>query len=245
MPEPWLQADCQFLVDNTQTISAQDFRNYLKTQYQNLPKHLKDMMSFDYFEQQSEVKRPQIEQALIAQKRQSDGLKEFSAAGLNNWRILSMFEHWQDILLWQTCAASGQGMVLEFGMTESGFKSSSYNQYAQHCSAIKQVESWLPTDDLYYLFNRPQSGSSNHHEWRLIRKLEAADRKIEVKGATRAMFRLPAKAVKRVILGYRCSPEYCVQVKRYLSQDINYRHAECVQAQLNPKTLCLQLVAIQ
>jgi hypothetical protein len=61
----------------------------------------------------------------------------------------------------------------------------------------------------------------------------------------RSLYRLPSKAVKRVILGYRCPPEYCQQVKQYLSQDINYRHAECVQAQLNPKTLCLQLVRIK
>jgi hypothetical protein len=40
------------------------------------------------------------------------------------------------------------------------------------------------------------------------------------------------------------SAEYCQQVKLYLSQDIFYRHCECVQAQLDPQTMRLQLVAI-
>jgi hypothetical protein len=244
MPEPWLQADCAHLAAESIAISAQDYRRFLQLQYENLPPSLKEMMNFDYFEQQSEAKRAQIEQSLIAQKQQAEVVKPFSAQRLKDWRILSMYEHWQDMQLWQSMAASGQGLVIELGINASGFQAQNYNQQAQHLAAVKLVKSWLPEDDLYYLFNRPQKSSSNQHEWRLVRALEAADRQVEVKGAARAMYRLPAKAVKRIILGYRCSPEYCQQVKQYLSQDINYRHTECLQAQLDPKTLCLQAVAL-
>ncbi len=242
MAEPWLQADCAYLAEESITVSAQDYRRFLQQQYQNLPSSLKEMMNFDYFEQQSEAKRAQIEQSLIAQKQLSTTVKPFLAECLKDWRTLSMFEHWQDMQLWQSMAASGQGMVVEFALDASGFQDQNYNQQAQHLGAVKLVKSWLPEDDLYYLFNRPQKGCINQHEWRLARPLAAADRQIEVQGAARAMYRLPSKAVKRVILGYRCSPEYCQQVKQYLAQDINYRHTECVQAQLDPKTLCLQKV---
>lgn len=244
MPEPWLQSDCAYFAEESVVVSAQDYRRFLQQQYQNLPPSLKEMMDFDYFEQQSEAKRTQIEQSLIAQKQQTESVKPFSVVRLQDWRILSMHEHWQDMQLWQSMAAAGQGLVLEFSLGESGYQAKNYNQQAQHFGAVKLVKSWLPEDDLYYLFNRPHKGSINQHEWRLVRALETADRQVEVKGAARAMYRLPTKAVKRVILGYRCSPEYCQQVKQYLSQDINYRHTECVQAQLNPKTLCLQTVAI-
>lgn len=244
LPEPWLQPGCVYLTEDTMEVSAQDYRRFLQLQYQNLPSSLKEMMSFDYFEQQSEVKREEIEQSLIAQKTQAMAVKPFSVTGLNDWRILSIFNKWQDFQLWQSLAASGQGLVIEFGVEASGFKSSSYNEQAQHFSAVKHVGSWLPEDDLYYVFNRPQEDQQDRGEWRLVRKAAAADRHVNVKGDSRAMYRLPCKAVTRIILGYRCSPEYCLQVKRYLSQDINYRHTQCVQAQLDPKTLCLQLVAI-
>lgn len=244
LPEPWLQSGCTYLAKESIKVSAQDYRRFLQQQYQNLPPSLKEMMNFDYFEQQSEAKRPEIEQSLIAQQQQAEAVKPFCAEGLQDWRILSMFEHWHDMQLWQSMAAEGQGLVVEFDLAQSGFQTQTYNDQAQHLREVQQVTSWLPEDDLYYLFNRPQESRLNQHEWRLVRKLAAADRKIEVQGAERAMYRLPTKAVKRVILGYRCSSEYCQQVKQYLSQDINYRHTECLQAQLDPKTLCLQTVVI-
>ena len=99
---------------------------------------------------------------------------------------------------------------------------------------------------MYYFFNRPKAvaNSNTELEWRLLRTVKAADRIIAVQNAERAMYRLPAKAVKRIILGFCCSVEYCQQVKTYLSQDINYRHVECLQAQLDPNTMRLQQVAI-
>lgn len=244
MPEPWLQPDCNYLAQESFEVSAQDYRRFLQQQYQGLSQSLKDMMTFDYFEQQSEAKRAQIEQSLIAQKQPLGRVNPFAAERLQDWRILVMFKHWQNIQLWQSMAASGQGLVIEFDLNTSGFQTQYYNQQVQHLAAVNQVGSWLPEDDLYYLFNRPQDCSFNHHEWRLVRQLNAADRHIEVKGVMRSLYRLPSKSVKRVILGYRCSSRYCEQVKQYLSQDINYRHTECVQAQLDPNTLCLQLVGI-
>lgn len=244
LAEPWLQADCVYQIENNTEVSAQDFRQHLKQQYQNLPANLKGMVTFDYFVQQSEGKRDQIERSLLAQKQKIEGAQPFSPGRVNNWRILTLFENWKAMNLWQSLAASGQGVVLEFDVASSGFRNGSYNQQAQHLSAINHVPAWLPEDDLYYLFNRPKIESINQHEWRLIRPLGAADRQVEVKGASRAMYRLPTKAIKRVILGYRCNAQQCLQVKQYLAQDINYRHVECVQAQLDPKSMSLQLVAI-
>lgn len=244
MPEPWLQLSSNYLIEESIRVSAQDYRRFLQQQYQNLPISLKEMMSFDYFEQQSEAKRAEIESSLIAQQRQSEGTKPFPAESLQDWRVLAMFEHWQDMPLWQSMAAEGQGLVVEFDVVQSGFRTETYNDQIQHLGKVLQVKSWAPESDLYYLFNRPEESRLNQHEWRLIRKITAADRRIEVQGIERAMYRLPTKAVKRVILGYRCSPEYCQEVKQYLSQDINYRHTECMQAQLDPRTLCLQRVVI-
>ncbi len=244
MPEPWLQSSSRYQLEDVSPVSAQVFQNYLQQQYQNLPQHVKAMMSFAYFAQQSELKRPQIEASIARQMQPMENIRHFSVSRLKHWRILSLFEDWQDIHLWHALAAAGKGLVVEFDITQSGFDKASYNNQAQHLAAVKPVSAWLPEDDLYYLFHRPQGSRSVETEWRLIRKVEAADRQVVIKGAASAMFRLPTAAVKRIILGYQCSPEYCLQVKQYLSQDINYRHSECVQAQLDPKTLRLQRVAI-
>jgi hypothetical protein len=243
--EPWLQLDSIYQTATQPSIAAEDFRQHLQQQYQNLPQHLRDMVSFDYFVQQSQGKRDQIEQSMVAQKQQQE-VKPFHPERVQEWRLLSLFEAWDQIPQWHNIGA-GQGLVLEFDIGQSGFSSSAYNDQAQHLCEIKAVSHWQPLDDLYYLFHRPlpmEEGDAEGLEWRLIRSIAAADRKIAVQGTERAMYRLPAKAVKRVILGYRCSRENCLQVKEYLSQDIHYRHVECVQAQLDPRTMRLQQVAI-
>lgn len=246
LSDPWLQPNTSYQQQGELKISGESFRQHLQQQYQALPDNLRSMISFEYFEQQSLSKRDQIEQSVVLKNQQSAAVP-FDYQKISDWRLLTLYSSWLPIHLWQQLGAEGKGMVVEFEIAKSDFKGTSYNQHAQHFACVQSVQHWQPSDDLYYLFHRPSSdeGSvSDHCEWRLARKVESADRQIEVKGAARAMYRLPAKAVKRVILGYACSAEYCAQVKLYLSQDINYRHCECVQAQLDPQTMRLQLVTI-
>jgi hypothetical protein len=252
LSDPWLQSNTVYQAQTKPKISAESFHQHLRQQYQELPENLRAMISFDYFEQQSLSKRELIEQSLVI-KDQHAAITEFDCEAIADWRLLSLYSAWQPTTLWQQLGAAGQGMVLEFELSKSDFKAESYNQHAQHFSQVQSVQHWQPLDDLYYLFQRPsydhragadEKGTNDNCEWRLARKLKAADRQIEVRGAARAMYRLPTKAVKRVILGYACSLEYCQQVKLYLSQDIHYRHSECVQAQLDPQTMRLQLVTV-
>lgn len=245
LPDPWLQTNTTYQDQIRPQLDAADFRQHLKEQYQELPENLRSMISFEYFEQQSLTKREEIEQALLL-KKHSQTIKPFACEAFSDWRVLSLYSQWHSAILWQQLGASGQGMVVEFEVSKSSFGSDSYNQHAQHFGNVEVVQHWQPFDDLYYVFHRPSytGHAQDDIEWRLMRKLDAADRQIDVQGASRAMYKIPTKAVKRIILGYACSPEYCQQVKRYLSQDIFYRHCECVQAQLDPQTMRLQLVAI-
>lgn len=246
LPDPWLQPNTAYQRQAEVKLSAESFRKHLQQQYQELPDNLRSMISFEYFEQQSLSKREQIEQSLVV-RNQQDAVKPFDCEKLQDWRLLSLHSSWQTIQLWQQFAASGKGLVIEFDIPTSNFSDDSYNQHVQHFACVRSVLHWQPLDDLYYLFHRPcanNEAAGDSLEWRLARKFEASDRQIEVQGANRAMYRLPTKAVKRVILGYACSAEYCEQVRLYLSQDINYRHSECVQAQLDPQTMHLQLVTI-
>lgn len=244
LAEPWMQANSYYSKPNTPAIAADDFHQHLQQQYEKLPDHLRSMVSFDYFVKQSQEKRGQIEASLVA-AQQDLTAKAFNPSVLREWRVLTLFSQWQDSSLWQQFGASGQGLVIEFDAKSSFFSSESYNDQAQHFSSVSQVAHWQPMDDLYYFFHRPiPEGKEQEQEieWRLLRNLSSADRKIEVQGAQRAMYRLPFKAVKQIILGYGCSPEYCQQVKLYLSQDIHYRHVQCVQARINPKTMLLEQV---
>lgn len=243
LADPWLQPQTAYQSQATPKLSAEDFRQHLQQQYQELPDNLRGMISFEYFEQQSLNKRDDIEKSMVIKKHQQ-AVKPFTSKAVADWRVLSLYSTWQPIQFWQQFGAAGQGVVVEFDSSKGGFKVDSYNQHAQHLSKIKCVQHWQPLDDLYYLFNRPRHDDSDELEWRLVRKLDAADRQIEVGGANRAMYKIPTKAIKRVILGYGCSEEYCQQVKLYLSQDIYYRHCGCVQAQLDPQTMRLQLVTI-
>lgn len=248
LPEPWLKLGSAYRLTNTQVLSDQDFYNYLKQQYENLPAHVRAMVSFDYFFQQSQHKKPQIEQSIRSQNSSAiEQALPMLAERLSDMRILNVFDDWQNLSLWHSMAAAGQGIVVELSVSSFGFYQTEYNGQAQSFSAVNLVDSWLPDNDLYYLFNRPRSLSmdtTNAGERRLVRHVSAADRNVVVQGQEVAMYRLPAKAVARVILGFRCHADYCKSVKQYLSQDIHYRHVECVQAQLNPSKLQLEQVCI-
>jgi hypothetical protein len=246
LPEPWLQDSSCYKSISKPSLSAQDFRQYLQQQYKKLPDHLREMVNFEYFEKQSQGQREKIELAMRTQKQPLQAAKPFQLERVKDWRILSLFSGWDNLPLWHQSAAAGKGLVIEFDVAKSGFQTSSYNDQAQHLAAVQQTVNWQPMDDLYYFYNRPEASETKTTavEWRLLRVVKAADRIIAVQKAERAMYRLPAKAVKRIILGYRCSAEYCLEVKSYLSKDINYRHVECLQAQLDPSTLRLQQVAI-
>lgn len=246
LPEPWMQDGSFYKAISKPTLSAQDFRHYLQQQYKKLPDHLREMVNFEYFEKQSQSQRVKIEQSMLAQNQPLESAQPFSLARVKDWRILSLFNNWDSLSVWHQNSAAGKGLVIEFDVGESGFQTSSYNEQAQHLAAVQATNNWQPLDDLYYFFNRPEAAGLKNTdiEWRLLRSVKAADRTIAVQNSERAMYRLPAKAVKRIILGYRCSTEYCLQVKTYLSQDINYRHVECLQAQLDPSSMRLQQVAI-
>jgi len=246
LSDPWLQPQTVYQKQVEPKLSAESFHQYLQQQYKELPENLRTMISFEYFKQQSLSKREQIEQSLMA-KGQQGTAKIFDCEALSDWRLLSFYSTWQAVSLWQQFGAAGQGMVIEFDLSKTDFEDDSYNHHAQHFANVRSVQHWQPLDDLYYLFHRPYCDDKNtreDYEWRLARKVNAANRQIEVQGAVRAMYRLPTKAVSRVILGYGCSSEYCQQVKLYLSKDIHYRHSECMQAQLDPQTMRLQLVPV-
>ncbi len=246
LPEPWLQKGSCYEAISRPVLTAQDFRQHLQQQYKKLPDHLREMVNFEYFEKQSQGQRAKIEQSMLAQNKSLQSAPPFSVTGVKDWRILSLFNHWDSLSLWHRDAAAGQGLVIEFDIAKSDFQASSYNDQAQHLAPVKMTDSWQPLDDLYYFFNRPKTMAMEDAdvEWRLLRTVKAADRIIAVQNAERAMYRLPTKAVRRIILGYRCSTEYCLDVKTYFSQDINYRHVECLQAQLDPNTMRLKQVAI-
>ena len=248
LPEPWLKLGSAYRLATAQVLSDQDFYNYLKQQYENLPAHVTAMVSFDYFFQQSQPNRSQIEHSISCQNSSAvEQALPMLAERLRDFRVLSLFEDWQNLSLWHSMAAAGQGMVVELNVPSFGFHHTDYNDHVQRYSAVNLVDSWLPDNDLYYLFNRPQSLSmdtTKAGERRLVRHVGAADRKVVLQDQEVAMYRLPPKAVARVILGFRCNADYCKSVKQYLSQDINYRHVECVQAQLNPSTLQLEQACI-
>lgn len=57
MPEPWLKDNSLYISEQEETVvSDQVFDHFLREQYAKLPGHLKDIVTFDYFEQQSQDK---------------------------------------------------------------------------------------------------------------------------------------------------------------------------------------------
>lgn len=237
LPQPWLSQSCAYKNQSSRQISAQAYQQQLQLQYEKLPAHLKAMVTFEYFCQQSEKKRPAIEKAI----KNSD-VKKPDLTPLLDLRVLCLHDSPQHLPTWLLKSQQGKGLVLDIDPRSAGWATESYGEYPQRLAALKTTAQWLPDEVEYWLTHQPQIAAEEAgvKEWRLIRHLAAADKTIAVKQAERALYKLPFKAVRRIIFGYQWDQGALQEAQTYLDQDLNLRHIQQVQLAVNPVNMALE-----
>jgi len=235
LDQPFLAGNTAFAQLQQQQINHQDYLQHLKQQYQKLPDHLKSMVTFEYFVEQSEKKRPQIEAGI--QQAESGVVKR---PDLSDYRILRCFSNAAGISLW--AGKEQSGLVLEIDPAGAGWRGAHYGKQPQKLGCLNSVEHWAPQHDLDWLLNQPMAyGVNADEEWRLVRPLASADKVIEIKGQERAMYRLPYKALRRVIVGCRWDDQKLKEIQSYMQRDLNLRQSQLAQLQLNPASMELMI----
>jgi len=233
--QPFLSERPSYQAIQQNKLSQKDYIQHLQQQYQKLPDHLRNMVSFDYFVEQSEKKRSEIEAGI-----QRVTSAPISCPDLSQYRILRLFSEPALLSLWQGRGDSGMALELDIGLC--GWLSEEYRGERQILAELKSVDSWLPEQQEDWLLQQPSSYSECPGEWRLLRSLTAADRLIQVTGQERAMYRLPYQGLKRIIAGNGWQPESLASLQAYVKRDLNLRQAQLAQLQLDPLTMDLEVI---
>lgn len=235
LAQPFLAKHPAYQVVRQNKLSQKDYISHLKQQYARLPDHLRSMVSFEYFAEQSEKKRTQIEAGI--QKSESNLI---SCPDLSGYRLLRLFSDPRLLTQWQ--GKLDNGLVLELDARSSGWQLEDYRGQPQMLAELRSVDNWLPDSHQDWLSQQPGSYSDSEGEWRLIRTLPSADKMIQVKGQERAMYRLPYKGLKRVIVGPGWLRQRRDSLQTYIKQDLNLRQAKLAQLQLDPATMELAVI---
>ncbi|PVZ72298.1 hypothetical protein [Pelagibaculum spongiae] len=171
LDDPWLELPSD---------TAASFESLLEQQYQQLPANMRELMDFNFFCQQAESKRAQIEQQL------SQGDDQVQRP------IIRLFEQPNNLQLWQRLAQNHQGMVVGFEPVEQW----------PGAMALKQVcyDRQRPKWPQQLFFQPPEFSSDK--EWRLqLAPQSALSQKVEQQTLTTTQ--LPLTQIDCLFFGYK------------------------------------------
>ncbi len=185
--------------DGSIAVSDEEFRAELKAQYEALPESLSSLMSFEYFEEQSQSKRASIETQI--RQRSWPQVSTVSSKQQTNLTLLCLSERADNPLLWQYQAANHQGMVIELDQTHEFFTAPQYRDAPQMFQPVKySAERPLKLKDSHpfiSLFHRSEHFSPEQ-EWRLLRPASVSDKVISVDEGTVHLHKIPCSVIKSV-----------------------------------------------
>ena len=247
---PWLHASSQYqrLARVETKIGAGDYRQHLRGEYDRLPDHLRQMLTFDYFLERSKARRSEIERGMLERLGAPQVAAPLDLAALQRWRILRLFSRPDSPAGWAQAATQdlgseiGQGLVLEVSLQQAGFQG--LDGVEHRLAAMSNNDAWPGEAMSDYLLQQPswQGVVEAGQEWRLLRLAADAERRVRVKGQEHSLFKLPYRSIRRIIFGYGCPPARCQSLSKSLHQDLNLRHVGFQQLQLTPGTLSLARV---
>lgn len=231
--------------DGSIAVSDEEFRVELKAQFAALPESLSSLMSFEYFEEQSQSKRASIEAQI--RQRSVPQVSTVSAKQQKNLTLLCLSERADNSLLWQYQATNHRGMVIELDQTHEFFTAPQYRDAPQMFQPVKySAERPLKLKDSHpfiSLFHRSEH-FSHEQEWRLLRPASVSDKLINVDELSIHLHKIPNTVIKSVTCGANMTAELKKALVNLLSTDLRYRHAELMECRLDPGQYILHRTAI-
>lgn len=158
--------------------------------------------------------------------------------------VLSLCEVPDSILMWAHYGVSHTGFVLELDPTHPYFNSRRTSK--DELFHLRKVcyRHTRPSANLIDL-NGPEiflvksKEWSYEREWRVLRPLEDANNSLEINGETIHLFKLPADAIKSVILGARASSTLATQARLAISASDEMSHIQILRC--SPDDSCFAI----
>ena len=214
------------LIENVQTskkrLSKKDFNAEMEIQYKNLPSNLKAMVSFEYFLEQSMLKKSQIESALHTTRVDHDQIS-FDTSVLNMVYLLNLYGTNRHFNLWRYQADNFNGICLSLNL--ESIKSGIFNNkkqlrrlqainYTHDKDIIKNTQNPLPG-----IFDMPVELESEKG-WRLaIPKSQCHVNKLG-----QAVLKLKKTDIDSIIFGVNVDVNKKKEIVTYFKTDLNLKH---------------------
>ncbi|AJQ92962.1 hypothetical protein [Gynuella sunshinyii] len=217
--------------DPQQTVSEEHYRQELYRQYTQLPELLRGAVSFDYFCQQSEAKRSDIESALKRKSVADNPPKKYP----EQWKklaTLSLFEPLEHFGLWQYRGNHHLGLALQLNCQSPAFASKPSEPAMLKPVIYEQDRHITASADTPFpgCLSLPPEIQSEQ-EWRLLKPLQ-----FQTKGLT-----LTRNTLTRVVFGARCPETAIAELRKSLALDMRYKSLRYARMVLHPDKLKLRV----
>lgn len=226
------------MADNRrQGIGQDEYLAELKRQYQALPENLRSMVSFDYFQQQSEQKREQIEKAILQSKKAPSDAICYDLAKYNQLGYLPLYSSATHYGLWLQKAQQHQGICLELDAESGAFQAQPGQPAllkAVQYGPDKPIEP-EPDNPFPGLFTLPEE-LALEKEWRFVKFLKHFSA-LQSGGFACS---LPRGIVRSIYLGAQMSDENYESLLAWQQVDMNYKSVPVFRIVIDPYQLILR-----
>jgi hypothetical protein len=199
-------------------ITDHEIDQEMQRQYQTLPPHICQLLTYDAYKKQSEKLRPSILAAIQTQREAYKGevSNQYSAARIAKVNYLRLFSSAICQFGWQSLANDFSGVCIELNVDHAMFSSND-----DRLAMLKAV-SYGTTHDYQVSAVNPIPGffmdceeHAPRQEWRAAFLFKAQQETLK----------LASKAVKHIYLSVNAKPEDIEAAQRFVAQDMRYRHA--------------------
>jgi hypothetical protein len=205
-------------------------------------------MGFDQF-QKKQQNMPRLMEKLLHHDADIF-LDRVSRKGQKFWDdklgILSLAVNGNDLLMWAHYADSHRGVLIEFDVKHPFFRQPTAFEKME-LGAIVPVQ--YSDERPRYLLGEPVSPQSfcikskeweREQEWRIFQLLEDCAETLRLPSDTIHLFKLPPKAIKRIIAGCNMQPENRVRLFNAVTDNPQLRHVQLWEAVPDPYNFALR-----
>ncbi|MFQ3228843.1 hypothetical protein [Reinekea sp.] len=198
-------------------IPDHEIEQEMKRQYESLPSHISALLGYEDYKKQSEKLMPSIIDAIQLKRKgaQADVSDQYNKARFAKVSYLRLFNSAKCHFGWETLANNFTGMCIELKANHEVFSS---NQ--DRLALIKPV-GYGATHDFQVSAANPIPGffmdceeNAPRQEWRAAFLFKEQQQTLKLASA----------AVKHIYLSANATAEDIDAVKRFVSQDIRFRH---------------------
>lgn len=208
--QPWMLLP---EVERQATVPESQYLSHMQREYQRLAEGLRSLLSFEQFLQQAQSKRSQIEQALLKYQQQQIAAQQPDPA---QWRYQHFYSEPLSLVAWHYAGGLGRAwLALDAAKLPFDVMAVSY------CSEA-------PVTYRQRLASAPE-GLASLQQQCVVMAGSDSEKQLTIDGRSLSLVKLPASAVKGVIIGAAMDPTFRRQLIDTWCADMRYQRSELMQ----------------